>query len=89
MARGKGEGSIYKRGDGLWCASVELPPGLDGKRRRKVVCRSSRHEALAAMAKFQKDAQQAAKEPPVLDALRAALRADRIGSWRGSSRRLP
>lgn len=38
MARGKGEGSVYKRAaDGLWCTSVELPPGLDGRRRRKTI----------------------------------------------------
>lgn len=35
--RGKGEGSVYKRAsDGLWCATLELPP-TDGKRRRKVI----------------------------------------------------
>lgn len=37
MARGKGEGAIYKNARGLWCASVELPRGIDGKRRRKVI----------------------------------------------------
>ena len=36
--RDKGSGSIYKRAsDGLWVATVELPPGADGRRRRKVV----------------------------------------------------
>lgn len=34
--RGKGEGALYKRSDGLWAASVELP-SRDGKRRRKVI----------------------------------------------------
>lgn len=43
MARGKGEGAVYKRAsDGLWCTSIELPAGLDGKRRRKVVCRKDK-----------------------------------------------
>lgn len=37
MARGKGEGSIYQDSRGLWRASVELPPALDGKRRRKII----------------------------------------------------
>jgi len=41
--RGKGEGSIYKRAsDGMWCTSIELPVGLDGKRRRKVICRKDK-----------------------------------------------
>ena len=43
MARGKGEGSLYKRGrDGMWCTSIELPAGPDGKRRRKTVCRKDK-----------------------------------------------
>ena len=37
MARGKGEGSLYKQADGLWAVSVTLPNGPDGKRRRKVI----------------------------------------------------
>jgi integrase len=32
--RAHGEGSIYKRGDGMWVGVVELPTGPDGKRRR-------------------------------------------------------
>ena len=35
--RGKGEGSIYPDGKGGWRASVELPRGADGRRRRKTV----------------------------------------------------
>lgn len=51
--RGKGEGSIYKRADGMWCASVELPAGLDGKRRRKVICKKDK----AAVVKTMRDVQ--------------------------------
>lgn len=47
--RGKGEGSVYKRADGLWCTSVELPAGLDGKRRRKVVCRKDKQIVVNVM----------------------------------------
>jgi integrase len=49
MMRGKGEGSVYQRGDGLWCVAVELPPGDDGKRRRKVICRKSKPKVLEAL----------------------------------------
>lgn len=52
--RGKGEGSIYKRAsDGMWCASVELPPGLDNKRRRKVIVRKSKADCIDAFREAQ------------------------------------
>jgi integrase len=43
--RGKGEGSVYRRSDNLWAASIELPP-RDGKRRRKVVSAKTKAEVL-------------------------------------------
>lgn len=51
LRRPKGEGGVYQRGDGLWCISVELPEGLDGKRRRKVICRKDKGAAVAEMRK--------------------------------------
>lgn len=54
MTRGKGEGSIYKRStDGMWCTSIELPPGLDEKRRRKVVCRKDKAAVVTELRKIQ------------------------------------
>lgn len=55
MTRGKGEGAVYRRGDGLWCVSVELPIGADGRRRRKVVCRKDKAKAVAALREAQRD----------------------------------
>lgn len=53
-ARGKGEGSVYKRAsDGMWCTSIELPVGLDGKRRRKVICRKNKPDVVAELRKIQ------------------------------------
>lgn len=49
MARGKGEGSVSRRNDGLWCVSVELPRGPGGKRRRRTICRKSKKAALAEL----------------------------------------
>ncbi|WP_298229039.1 tyrosine-type recombinase/integrase [Gryllotalpicola sp.] len=43
MARGQGEGSIFKRADGLWVGRIELP-GRDGERRRKQ--KASRDKAV-------------------------------------------
>jgi integrase len=54
MTRGKGEGSVYKRAsDGMWCTSIELPVGLDGKRRRKVVARKDKPAVVAELRKIQ------------------------------------
>ena len=47
--RGKGEGGLYQRADGLWCGAVELPPGEDGRRRRKVIRRKTKKDALAEL----------------------------------------
>lgn len=54
MVRGKGEGAVYKRGDGLWCTSIELP-SPDGKRRRKVVCRKDKAVLMTEMRNLQKE----------------------------------
>ncbi len=35
--RGRGEGSIFRRKDGLWCATVSIGYDANGKRRRRVV----------------------------------------------------
>ncbi len=57
--RGKGEGAVYKRAsDGMWCTSIELPAGLDGKRRRKVVCRKNKPDVVEEMRKIQKELAQ-------------------------------
>lgn len=54
--RGKGEGSVYRRPDGYWAASVELPP-RDGKRRRKVVSSKSKATVLKKLADLKQQLQ--------------------------------
>lgn len=49
MARGKGEGSLYKNSNGLWEVKIELPRDRDGKRRRKVVRRKSKSDAIQVL----------------------------------------
>lgn len=44
--RPSGDGTLFKRADGLWVGGVELPPGPDGKRRIKRVTSKSRNEVL-------------------------------------------
>ena len=41
--RGHGEGSIYQRGDGLWCTAVDLGY-VNGKRKRKYIYGQTRKE---------------------------------------------
>lgn len=52
--RGSGEGGLYQRSsDGMWCASIELPIGEDGQRRRRVVCRRLKADARDELRKIQ------------------------------------
>lgn len=53
--RRKGDGGVYQRADGLWCVSLELPEGLDGKRRRKVICRKQKDAVIAELRAAKKE----------------------------------
>lgn len=59
--RGKGEGAVYRvpadRSKPLkyWTGAIELPPGPNGKRRRKPVRRKNKAELLAVMADLKAD----------------------------------
>ena len=53
--RAKGDGSLYKRADGLWVGAVSLPPHPDGKRRVKRVTAKSRNEAILRLRKLKAD----------------------------------
>ena len=50
--RTSGEGGLYRRADGMWAASVELPK-VDGKRRRKVVYAADRAGVQAEVRELQ------------------------------------
>lgn len=47
--RDKGSGSLFLNSRGLWVGSVDLPPGPDGKRRRKQVTSKSKAECKAKL----------------------------------------
>lgn len=53
--RQRGTGGVYQRADGMWAGSLELPPSLDGKRRRKVVYGSTDADAKAKLEKARRD----------------------------------
>jgi integrase len=56
--RGRGEGSIYRRGDGYWVGQVEAGRTANGRRRRARVVRRRRADVLEAMDQLRRDAQQ-------------------------------
>jgi integrase len=70
--RGRGEGSVYKRSDGLWCAAVELPP-LDGVRRKKIVTSKSKAEVLKKFAAVRKELERAGDLPTASQTLESWL----------------
>jgi integrase len=47
--RGRGEGSIFQREDGIWVGSVSLGQDANGKRRRKTVYGSTKQEVQAKL----------------------------------------
>lgn len=52
--RGKGDGTLFKRKDGMWVGGVEMPAGPDGKRRTKRVTGKSRNTVIEKLRKLQK-----------------------------------
>jgi integrase len=56
-ARGKGEGSIYRRGDGRWVAQIVAGRMPNGRQRYRRAVRSSQREALAAMRDLHRQAE--------------------------------
>jgi integrase len=52
--RSRGTGGLYKRADGLWCGSVDVPT-TDGRRRRRVVCAKDRGAAAQKLAAVKKE----------------------------------
>lgn len=53
--RGRGDGTLFKRGDGYWVGGVELAPGADGRRRYKRIVRKSRNDCVNALRDLKKD----------------------------------
>lgn len=44
--RGRGEGAIYRRRDGLWCGSISSGTNLNGRRVRRTVYGSTKQEVI-------------------------------------------
>lgn len=61
--RTAGDGALFKRGDGLWIGTVDLPPGPDGKRRRKTVSSKDKAKAIAKLRKLRRDVEDGLVAP--------------------------
>jgi integrase len=62
--RGREEGSIYQRGDGLWTASVSLGYDETGKRKRRVVYGKTKTEVQEKLRRLQHDVGRGVDLPP-------------------------
>lgn len=51
--RGRGEGAVYERSDGQWCASVTIGYDDQGRRRRRVIYAPTKGEVLGKLGKLQ------------------------------------
>lgn len=47
--RGAGEGGVHQQADGLWCASISLGRGPDGRRRRVKIRRKAKGDLLVEL----------------------------------------
>jgi hypothetical protein len=54
--RGRGEGSVYRRTDGLWASTVTAGYDANGKRRRRYLYAKTKHEVLEKLAQLQSKA---------------------------------
>lgn len=62
--RAKSTGGLYQRAsDGMWCASVELPSGDPTKRRRKVIVRAKKADAVAELRKARQQLERSGDLP--------------------------
>lgn len=62
--RAKSTGGLYQRqSDGMWCGSVDLPSPDPTKRRRKVIVRAKKADAIRALNEVKRDLERAGDLP--------------------------
>lgn len=93
--RGNGEGSIYQRSNGQWCATYAAGYDADGKRRRRTIFAKTKEEILEQLAKKQSQKLAGAINDPARlrlgafldrwleDAARPTIRATTYESYKG------
>lgn len=78
--RSNGEGSVYQRGDGRWCAAIVADDPTAGRRKRIVLYGRTRRDVLA---KLKAATERAESGAPVKDA--AITVASWLARWRAST----
>src|SRR6188472_1663812 len=53
--RGRGEGSIYQRADGTWCATVSVGYNNDGKRKRRTLFGETKQKVQEKLGKLSRE----------------------------------
>lgn len=71
--RGRGEGAIYKRADGFWCASITVGYDEKGKRRRRTVYGQTKTEVREKLARLHADSVTGSLVVPSRETLGAFL----------------
>ncbi len=61
--RAAGDGALYKRADGMWVGTIELPAGADGKRKRKTVSSKDKTTALQKLRKLRRQVEDGMTAP--------------------------
>jgi hypothetical protein len=56
--RGRGEGSVFQREDGVWVGSLSLGLTAGGKRNRKTVYGATKKEVLDELDRLRSEAQE-------------------------------
>lgn len=67
--RGHGEGSIYRRKDGRWAASITVGYGKDGRRRRRYIYGRTRREVAEKLKTMLADQQRGMLADPTTETL--------------------
>src|SRR5690349_20965680 len=82
--RRKGAGGLYQRADGMWCVAVELPRPDPNKRRRKVIARAKKDDAVRELNRVKEELRLAGDLPTSSPTLEAWLNLwfERIASKR-------
>lgn len=71
--RGNGEGSIYKRPNGMWCASLTIGYDENGKRRRRYIYGRTKTEVAERLARTKIEALNGMLAEPTNQALSTYL----------------
>ena len=74
--RSRGDGALYQRADGYWIGTIDIAPGPDGRRRRKVVSGRTQAAALEKLRKVRREVEKYGSVPTASSTL-----SDYLARW--------